>query len=135
MSEALKIFKKSTLCLALELPKSVFDAHSKITYTMLEELEQTLARYKTAHENIQSLVDAQSEDEGIWFEAKTAPEAYLMAALRKLHARVEALNPERAGDKNFCSLSFSHHPHDQCDGIPFNDKKGNIFANTRPTGE
>ena len=37
----------------------------------------------------QTLVNAQAEDEGLWFAAQTAPEAYLQEALRKLHAAVE----------------------------------------------
>ena len=36
------------------------------------------------------LVNRQAEDEGLWFEAVTAPEAHLQAALRKLHAAVES---------------------------------------------
>lgn len=35
------------------------------------------------------LVNAQAEDEGLWFVAQTAPEAYLQAALRTLHAVIE----------------------------------------------
>jgi len=36
-----------------------------------------------------ALVAEQADDDGLWFEAATAPEAYLQAALRKLHAAVE----------------------------------------------
>ncbi len=36
------------------------------------------------------LAHQQAEDAGLWFNAKTAAEAYLQAALRKLHAAVEA---------------------------------------------
>ena len=38
---------------------------------------------------IKKMVDKQAEDEGLWFEAQTAPEAYLQNALRKLHALIE----------------------------------------------
>jgi hypothetical protein len=31
----------------------------------------------------------QAEDEGLWFIAQTAPEAYLQEALRRLHAAIE----------------------------------------------
>ena len=31
----------------------------------------------------------QAEDEALWFRAQTAPEAYLQAALRRLHQVVE----------------------------------------------
>ena len=35
------------------------------------------------------LVQKQAEDEGLWFNAETASEAYLQAALRELHHQVE----------------------------------------------
>ena len=40
-------------------------------------------------EQIQELVNQQAEDEGLWFEAQTASEAYLQEELRKLHALIE----------------------------------------------
>lgn len=39
--------------------------------------------------DISVLVDHQANDEGLWFVAKTAPEAYLQQALRRLHAAIE----------------------------------------------
>lgn len=36
------------------------------------------------------LVEEQAEDEGLWFVAVTAPEAYLQQELRRLHATIEA---------------------------------------------
>jgi len=36
-----------------------------------------------------ALVQKQAEDELLWFEAKTAPEAYLQQELRRLHAVIE----------------------------------------------
>lgn len=36
-----------------------------------------------------AIAEQQAEDDGLWFVARTAPEAYLQAALRKLHAAVE----------------------------------------------
>jgi DNA-binding PadR family transcriptional regulator len=36
-----------------------------------------------------ALCAEQAEDEGLWFVAETAAEAYLQAALRRLHAVVE----------------------------------------------
>ncbi len=39
--------------------------------------------------NIREVVDAQAEDDGLWFEAQTAPEGYLQQELRRLHAAVE----------------------------------------------
>ena len=39
--------------------------------------------------NLLELVSRQAEDEGLWFEAQTAPEAYLQQELRKLHEAIE----------------------------------------------
>lgn len=39
---------------------------------------------------IRALVDEQAEDGMLWFNAETAPEAYLQAALRKLHELIES---------------------------------------------
>jgi hypothetical protein len=36
------------------------------------------------------VVNRQAQDEGLWFRAETAPEAYLQQALRELHAAVES---------------------------------------------
>ena len=41
------------------------------------------------------LVQHQAEDEGLWFEAMTATEAYLQQELRRLHEAVEAEHAER----------------------------------------
>ena len=38
---------------------------------------------------IRALVDEQAEDEGLWFVAQTAPEAYLQQELRRLHQLIE----------------------------------------------
>ena len=46
---------------------------------------------------VKAVVDAQAEDDGLWFEAQTAPEAYLQAALRRLHAAIETPNVELTG--------------------------------------
>ena len=43
-------------------------------------------------EGVRALTAQQAEDDGLWFEAKTAPEAYLQAALRRLHAVIETPN-------------------------------------------
>lgn len=39
---------------------------------------------------IRALVDRQAEDEGLWFVAQTAAEAYLQQELRRLHAAIES---------------------------------------------
>ena len=38
---------------------------------------------------ILSVVSDQAEDEGLWFIARTAPEAYLQQELRRLHQVIE----------------------------------------------
>lgn len=52
------------------------------------EEEKTLADASAMRP--QELVDIQAEDEGLWFVAETASEAYLQKALRDLHAAIEA---------------------------------------------
>lgn len=38
---------------------------------------------------VRAIVHEQAEDEGLWFVAETASEAYLQQELRKLHAAIE----------------------------------------------
>lgn len=38
---------------------------------------------------LQSLVDSQAEDDGLWFDAETASEAYLQQELRTLHELID----------------------------------------------
>ena len=40
-------------------------------------------------EQAKLMAEAQAKDEGLWFQAQTAPEAYLQKALRRLHHVVE----------------------------------------------
>jgi hypothetical protein len=65
---------------------------------MLAELEAAtldVERAARAPEGaLQALVNEQAEDEGLWFIAQTAPEAYLQQELRRLHAVVEAARAE-----------------------------------------
>jgi hypothetical protein len=44
---------------------------------------------------IKAIVDEQADDEGLWFRAETAAEAYVQAALRRLHAAIEGKTPEQ----------------------------------------
>ena len=44
----------------------------------------------------QQVVSEQAEDEGLWFVAATASEAYLQQALRRLHAAVEGEDDQDA---------------------------------------
>jgi len=43
---------------------------------------------------IRAVVNAQAEDDDLWFIAETVSEAYLQRELRHLHAVVESLTPE-----------------------------------------
>jgi hypothetical protein len=53
-------------------------------------VERSRAKSTDAEHNaLLKLVASQANDEGLWFEAKTAPEAYLQRALRFLHATIE----------------------------------------------
>lgn len=45
---------------------------------------------------LRKIVDRQAEDDGLWFWAQTAPEAYVQAALRTLHAAIEDLDGGKA---------------------------------------
>jgi len=38
---------------------------------------------------VSAIVQAQAEDEGLWFVARTAPEGYLQKELRRLHEAIE----------------------------------------------
>lgn len=40
---------------------------------------------------IVELVNEQAEDDGLWFVAATAPEAYLQQELRRLHELIERI--------------------------------------------
>lgn len=42
-----------------------------------------------ADPDILALVEAQANDEGLWFRAQTPAEAYLQQELRNLHALIE----------------------------------------------
>jgi hypothetical protein len=48
-----------------------------------------------ALKRIRAVVDRQAEDEGLWFVAETASEAYLQQELRRLHAAVESAGHRR----------------------------------------
>lgn len=42
-------------------------------------------------QELRKIVDDQAADDGLWFVAVTAPEAYLQQELRRLHAAIEAM--------------------------------------------
>jgi len=58
----------------------------------MDEMEFTGEEYK---KELMEIVNEQAKDEGLWFNAQTAPEAYLQAALRRLHAAIENKTPEQ----------------------------------------
>ncbi len=49
------------------------------------------AQQRDGTQALRLLVNAQASDEGLWFKAETAPEAYLQQELRRLHAAIEGL--------------------------------------------
>ena len=55
----------------------------------IDELEEQVDDLKDHLKAVKELVAKQAEDEGLWFEAKTAPEAHLQESLRALHKAVE----------------------------------------------
>ena len=57
--------------------------------------------------DIQKLVDEQAEDEGLWFEAKTAPEEYLQQELRRLHYAIENSTKEKQDDWVLCAAPLT----------------------------
>lgn len=42
-------------------------------------------------DNLRTVVLDQAEDDGLWIQAETAPEAYLQAELRRLHRVIEGI--------------------------------------------
>lgn len=53
-------------------------------------LAERLCAAEAVIEAAQACVNEQAEDEGLWFVAETAPEAYLQQELRRLHSVIEA---------------------------------------------
>lgn len=47
---------------------------------------------------LMKVVDEQADDEGLWFIAHFASEAYLQQALRKLHHEIEKLAEDKKHD-------------------------------------
>lgn len=54
-----------------------------------EEYKAKLIFQNSTLAAIRNLVDRQAEDEGLWFQADTAAEAYLQEELRRLHELIE----------------------------------------------
>lgn len=58
-------------------------------YKDAETIVLALAIAARWHDTVLPIVKKQAEDDGLWFDAHTAPEAYLQQELRKLHAIIE----------------------------------------------
>ena len=54
------------------------------------------------------IVNQQAEDDGLWFKAQTAPEAYLQQELRKLHKAVEEMETRALADGWINAEQFGH---------------------------
>ena len=67
----------------------------RLEWTLADNVEKAIEIERLSCEGraAKELVDKQAEDAGLWFEARTAPEAYLQAALRQLHEIVEGKSP------------------------------------------
>jgi|GEM_PF-2042633 len=59
----------------------------------IKDLEDRLKAAEADLIKIKALVNEQAEDEGLWFRAETAPEAYLQNHLRVLHGVIEGKSP------------------------------------------
>lgn len=57
-----------------------------------DDLIKLTGNYNRALRELRDLVDQQSNDEGLWFYARTAPEAYLQQELRRLHELIETVS-------------------------------------------
>jgi hypothetical protein len=68
-----------------EALRRIVDEQTKPLHRQIAALEHGIA----ARDRLRAVVVQQAEDEGLWFVAKTAPEAYLQQELRKLHAAIE----------------------------------------------
>ena len=64
------------------------EAHDNLR-SRVDQLERELAAAKEELAKLRQMVAQQAEDKGLWFNAATAPEAYLQQELRRLHAAVE----------------------------------------------
>jgi hypothetical protein len=81
-------------CELRDITLALNDERTHNTMTIAE----VCAALKRDVERLRNIVNKQAEDEGLWFVAQTAPEAYLQQELRNLHAAIDAalaLNEER----------------------------------------
>lgn len=66
--------------------------------TGVEAVEAVWLIYRRAPDAARRVVDEQAKDWALWFDARTAPEAYLQEALRRLHHAVETGEYQPAPD-------------------------------------
>ena len=73
-------------------PQDPDAAHwTSLGWKFAEGSANQIRQLSEALSGLRAIVDAQAEDDGLWFVAQTAPEAYLQQELRKLHAAIEAV--------------------------------------------
>ena len=60
----------------------------------IERLSALQAAQPNELSELLELVNEQAEDDGLWFIAETAPEAYLQHELRRLHAKIEDMEED-----------------------------------------
>lgn len=53
---------------------------------------------------IMKVVNEQANDDGIWFVAQTAGEAYLQQELRRLHEAIEGVTTEECGENILAAI-------------------------------
>lgn len=64
---------------------------------------------------LRRIVDEQAEDEGLWFIAQTAPEAYLQQELRRLHTYIECATGKVGGADLYGPMHSAFAPDDPVD--------------------
>lgn len=84
LHKILETIKEQSFCLDNEAHKIGFYREDVIQKEILKLIISSI-------DDIQSVVDEQAKDEGLWFVATTASEAYLQQELRRLHRTIEEL--------------------------------------------
>lgn len=73
--------------------RSMGDSSGKISdndgHSLRKREESIRGEPPAQSSEIRKLVEEQANDEGLWFQARTAPEAYLQQQLRLLHEVIE----------------------------------------------
>jgi len=90
-----------------------------------------MSQTRTNMNKILEKVLEQTEDEGLWFEAKTAPEAYLQSELRELHRIIENESRKNNIKEDVCTCAICGMTEEWNDnwywfGSPFGNATGNI---------